>query len=291
MVCMSESTEWDEPRIGWKEWFKRNLVGLFSAALVGGKRHSDYLTKLGMPGERIFLGYDAVDNRYFSDKAEAIRSDAEEVRRQHGLPQDYFLASARFVEKKNLPRLLDAYALYRTSCGTSAPWSLVLLGDGALRHGLESQLGVLGLRDHVMMPGFKQVADLPAYYALAGALIHPSTVEPWGLVVNEAMASGLPVLVSNRCGCAPELVCEGVNGFTFDPLKVEEIAQKMMRVSASDFPRAAFGKKSREIVAEWGPGKILRGWDCRQAIEAALASPPAVPTRVDRALLRMIRYR
>jgi len=286
---MSESTEWDEPRTGWKEWIKRKLVGLFPSALAGGKRHSDYLTKLGMPAERIFLGYDAVDNRYFGNKAEEIRPYGEEARRQYGLPPDYFLASARFVEKKNLPRLLEAYALYRTSCRSPAPWSLVLLGDGSLRDALELQLGALGLRDHVMMPGFKQVADLPAYYALAGAFVHPSTVEPWGLVVNEAMASGLPVLVSNRCGCAPELVGEGVNGFTFDPLHVEELARKMLRLSAPDFPRAAFGKKSREIVAGWGPERFARGLS--QAIEAALASPPVVPTWIDRALLWVLRQR
>ncbi|HEV3271721.1 MAG TPA: glycosyltransferase [Candidatus Methylacidiphilales bacterium] len=287
MVCMSESTEWDEPRTGWKEWIKRRLVGLFSSALVGGKRHSDYLTKLGMPAERIFMGYDAVDNRFFSEKAKEIGACGGEARRKHGLPEDYFLASARFVEKKNLPRLLEAYALYRGSCET--PWPLALLGDGLLRGALESQLGALGLRDHVMMPGFKQVSDLPAYYALAGAFIHPSTVEPWGLVVNEAMASGLPVLVSNRCGCVPELVSEGVNGFTFDPLNVKELAQKMAQVSAPGFPRTVFGAKSSEIVAEWGCERFARGLS--EAIEVALAGPPVVSTRLDRALPRVLKHR
>jgi 1,2-diacylglycerol 3-alpha-glucosyltransferase len=289
MVCMSESTEWDEPRIGWKEWIKRKLVGLFSSALVGGERHRDYLTKLGMPGERIFLGYDAVDNRYFHDKTEEIRKHREEVRRQYGLPQDYFLASARFVEKKNLPRLLEAYALYRTSCQTPVSWSLVLLGDGSLRAALELKRDELGLRDHVIMPGFKQIADLPAYYALAGTFIHPSTVEPWGLVVNEAMASGLPVLVSNRCGCAQELVNEGANGFTFDPLNVKEMARKMLQISGADLPRSGFGKKSREIVAEWNPERFASGLS--QAVEAALANPPTGSTFMDHALLRIITRR
>ena len=287
MVCLSESTAWDEPRIGWKEWIKKKLVGLFSAALVGGERHRDYLTKLGMPAQRIFLGYDAVDNAYFHSRAQAVRSDADKMRRHYNLPQDYFLASARFVEKKNLPRLLEAYALYRTSCGT--PSSLVLLGDGPLRSVLESKKDALDLRDHVVMPGFKQVADLPAYYALARAFIHPSTIEPWGLVVNEAMACGLPVLVSNRCGCAPELVRDGVNGFTFDPLDVDEMARQMARVSASDFPRDAFGEKSGEIVGEWCSERFARGLS--QAIEAALNLSPVIPTPVESALLWMLRQR
>lgn len=287
MVCMSESTAWDEPRVGWKEWIKKKLVGLFSAALVGGERHRDYLAKLGMPSDRIFLGYDAVDNAYFYSRAEAIRSNADKIRRRYNLPQDYFLASARFVEKKNLSRLLEAYALYRISCET--PSSLVLLGDGPLRSVLESKRDALDLCDHVVMPGFKQVADLPAYYALARAFIHPSTIEPWGLVVNEAMACGLPVLVSNRCGCAPELVSDGVNGFTFDPLDVKEMARQMARVSAPDFPRAAFGAKSGEIVAEWCPERFARGLS--QAIEAALGLSPIIPNPVASALLWVLRQR
>jgi len=287
MICMSESTAWDEPRVGWKEWIKKKLVGLFSSALVGGERHRDYLTKLGMPSERIFCGYDAVDNAYFYRRAEVIRADAEKMRRQYGLPQDYYLASARFVKKKNLPRLLEAYALYRRSCET--PSALVLLGDGPLRSMLEAKRDALDLRDHVVMPGFKQVADLPAYYALARAFIHPSIIEPWGLVVNEAMACGLPVLVSDRCGCAPELVRDGVNGFTFDPLDVEEMARHIARVSAPDFPRAAFGEKSGEIVAEWSPERFARGLS--QAIEAALKLSPVVPSSVQSGLLWILQRR
>jgi glycosyltransferase involved in cell wall biosynthesis len=235
VVVMSESTEWDEARAGWKEWVKRKLVGLCSAALVGGNPQKNYMVKLGMPAERIFLGYDAVDNGYFAENAEKlktetlktegakeVRSREPEVRKKYGLPEKYFLASARFIEKKNLARLLQAYARYRKNAETlkaemlksegrkkesrkqkmenknefqfsdfsvSAfdPWSLVLLGDGVLRSSLESQVSSLGLQHCVHLPGFKQYPDLPAYYARAGAFIHASTTEQWGLVVNEAL--------------------------------------------------------------------------------------------------------
>src|SRR5207244_4064698 len=102
---------------------------------------------------------------------------------------------------KNLPRLLEAFAGYRRLAGDAA-WELVLLGDGPLRPELVALLKDLELDGHVLLPGFKQYDELPAYYGLAGAFIHASTTEQWGLVVNEAMASGLPVLVSDRCGCA-----------------------------------------------------------------------------------------
>jgi glycosyltransferase involved in cell wall biosynthesis len=285
MVCMSESTEWDERRVGWKEAIKSKMVRLFSSALVGGKRHAEYLEKLGMPTGRIAFGYDAVDNRYFEGAADEVRADEEGYRSRFQLPPRYFLASARFVEKKNLARLLNAYALYRKASATD-PWSLVLLGDGRLRGELESKRESLGLLEHVSMPGFKQIEELPTYYSLAGAFVHASTVEPWGLVVNEAMASGLPVLVSNRCGCVEELVKEGVNGFTFDPLRVEEIAERMQQVAAESFPRTDYGRKSREIVAGWGPGKFAEGLS--QAVTIAMQRPAHSPTLLDQGLLWMI---
>ena len=91
------------------------------------------------------------------------------------------------------------------------------------------------------------------YYGLASAFILPSTTEQWGLVVNEAMASGLPVLVSNRCGCAAELVKEGSNGYTFNPLEIGEIADLMLNIGAAGVDRSAMGQKSREIIANWSP--------------------------------------
>ena len=158
MIVMSESARQDESRTWWKEAMKRRMVDLFSAALVGGQRHVEYLAELGMPRERVFIGYDVVDNHYFRQKAEEIRSQRSsasanqpshkamagqeatadrEVRKKYGLPQNYFLASARFVEKKNLPMLIQAYAEYRDrSQGTGvtdpgynagAPWDLVLV--------------------------------------------------------------------------------------------------------------------------------------------------------------------
>jgi glycosyltransferase involved in cell wall biosynthesis len=370
-VAMSESTEWDEARSAWREAVKQRIVGLCSAALVGGSPHKDYLVQLGMPAERVFFGYDAVDNGYFADKVAEVRSQKSEVRRKHGLPENYFLASARFIEKKNLPRLLKAYARYRelaekTESGKQPgevasqrlhgpgkvenqnefqpgsapapgatfdasskdsgfapfqlsefqlsafnPWPLVLLGDGALRSDLCRLISDLSLQDSVLLPGFKQYPDLPAYYGLANAFIHASTTEQWGLVVNEAMASGLPVLVSNRCGCAADLVQEGGNGFTFDPDNVEQLAQLMLKISALPSPPrsgrgqgevsssnsdpasnishqssslAQMGDASRQIIANWGPERFAQG--LQAAAEKAMAVGPKHASWFDRLLLQ-----
>ena len=186
----------------WREWLKRRIVRLFAAALVGGAPQAAYARELGMPEEAIFQGYDAVDNVYFAEQAARVRDMAEVERARLDLPVRFFLAASRFVAKKNLFRLLDAYAAYRQRAGAGA-WHLVLLGDGALRAQIESRIVRLDLIGRVMLPGFKQYEELPAWYGLARAFVHASTTEQWGLVVNEAMASGLPVLVSERCGCAP----------------------------------------------------------------------------------------
>jgi 1,2-diacylglycerol 3-alpha-glucosyltransferase len=334
-VVMSESTEWDEARSAWREAVKRRIVGLCSTALVGGQPHKDYMVKLGMPPERVFLGYDAVDNSYFAAEAAKWQKQPgevegqtlhgprkSEVRRKFGLPENYFLASARFVEQKNLPRLIEAYARYRelvkkaenlpgevekqtlhgprkagdTSPRPSpqggegvVPWELVLLGDGALRPTLTALRAALGLDACVHLPGFKQYPDLPAYYGLANAFIHASTKEPWGLVVNEAMASGLPVLVSNRCGCAPDLVKDGMNGFTFDPYGVEQLADLMLKVSAFNFPLSAFADASKRIVADWGPERFAAG--LKAAADKAVEVGPQRASWMARLLVRALLLR
>jgi glycosyltransferase involved in cell wall biosynthesis len=284
MVLMSESSRQDEPRSWWKEAIKRRIVGLYSAALVGGQHHVEYLVNLGMPRERVFTGYDVVDNDYFAGRAAEIRNSKAEIRSTYGLPENYFLASARFVEKKNLPWLIRAYAQYRqeSQTGGSATWKLVLLGDGPLRETLNSQLSTLNLNEHVYFPGFKSYAELPVYYAFANAFVHASTSEQWGLVVNEAIASGLPVIVSNLCGCAPELVIG--NGFTFDPTNEQELTARLLEMAAlSNEQRKHLGDNSFRIAANFAPERFGEGLE--RATSLAMGVPQKKVGVIDRALL------
>ena len=309
VVLMSESNETDAPRQWLKERIKQRVVRLCGTGLVGGSCAVNYLARLGLAKARIFQGYDAVDNDYFASSAEEAREHCSKIGNTHGLPEKFFLASGRFVEKKNLSRLLQAYARYRALCASPLrlergegrgevsspsspqPWNLVLLGDGPLRSSLLALRSSLGLEHCVRMPGFKQYGELPSYYGLASAFVHASTVEQWGLVVNEAMASGLPVLVSNRCGCAPDLVQEGVNGFTFDPLDIEQLALLLLRVSGfSPVSLSAFGAASRQIIGRWSPAFFADSlW---KATQAALALPSRKPSLLDRILVwGLLRFR
>lgn len=280
-LAMSASQVHDRPRSALREQVKRRIVRFYSAALVGGRRHAEYCARLGVPNHRIFTGYDVVDNEHFARGAAAARSDAL-LRRHMGLPERFFLVSCRFEPVKNLPGLLEAYARYRRVA--TQPWALVLLGDGRLAGQVRREIRRLALADSVLLPGFRQYHELPAYYGLASCFILASTSETWGLVVNEAMAAGLPVLVSNRCGCAPELVEEGRNGFTFDPYNVEELAGLMLRISAlSEEQVWAMGERSREIISRWTPETFAES--LVKAVEAAVRAPQVKATLFDRALL------
>jgi 1,2-diacylglycerol 3-alpha-glucosyltransferase len=286
-ILMTESTARDAARRPWKEAVKRRIAARFGAALAGGTAHLAYLRELGMPPERVFDGYDVVDNDHFARAADATRESAIQARCRLGLPERYFLASCRFVEKKNLCGLLEGFARYRDRAGPQ-PWHLVLLGDGQLRPRLLERVAERGLRDLVHLPGFQQYERLPAFYGLAGAFVLASTSEPWGLVVNEAMAAGLPVLVSDRCGCAPDLVVPGVNGYRFDPLDPERLADLLLHVAADGCDRQGLARAGRAIIAEWTPERFAG--NLRRAAIAALATP-AGGGSVDRLLIRLLMLR
>jgi glycosyltransferase involved in cell wall biosynthesis len=288
-IVMSESTAQDDRRRWHKEIIKKRVVRLFSAGLVGGQLHADYLTALGMPRAMIFPGYDVVDNDYFAHAAAAARQDEAATRATFKVPAAYFLASSRFIPKKNLPGLLQAYAAYRAKAGGRHA-KLVLLGDGPSRaHVLEVQKD-LSLDEDLILPGFVQYQHLPAYYAFALAFVHASTIEPWGLVVNEAMACGLPVIVSNRCGCAGELVKHARNGYGFDPANEEELAETLLTMTGLSLERRAMmGQASLSTIAGFAPAAFALG--ARQAWTAASSVPAPHLKSSDALLLRVLSAR
>ncbi|HTB34245.1 MAG TPA: glycosyltransferase, partial [bacterium] len=264
----SQST--DHPRSWHKERLKSLVVGRYSTAFVGGKSSADYAMALGMPADRIFSGYDVVDNLHFEQGAQRARAD-QGLRQAMALPARYWLASNRFVPPKNLPMLLRAYGRYRAQAGDGA-YELVLLGDGPLKAELLALRAGLGLEASVRMPGFAQYQELPAYYGLASAFVHVSTVEPWGLVINEAMAAGLPLLCSRACGCAPDLLLEGADGFGFDPFNEDDLVRAMLALGQLDpAGLAAMGAAGRAHIQAWGPDRF--GASLAQAAQAALALP------------------
>lgn len=252
-IVTTDSNEHDFPRSGTIEMVKRRLLSLFSAGWAAGTRSAAYLEKLGMPKERIVVGpVNTIDLRHFASGAEAARNEEAGKRASLGLPKHYFLSVSRLAPEKNLPGLVRAFAKYRARAGSQA-WDLVVVGEGPSRPEIERVIAACGLGSSVMMPGWISFADLPAYYGLASAFVLASVREPWGVVVNEAAAASLPLLVSKRAGSAPELVTEGCNGFTFDPSDIDEIAARLWQLGLEPVDLAGMGSESKRIVAHWSP--------------------------------------
>ena len=273
-IAMSETRAADGRRVWWKEWVKSRIVRSFDAALCGGESHKRYLVRLGMPEERIALGYNVVDNDFFKSRTADCGT---------WIDGPYFLASNRFVERKNLGRLVEGYKIFQDSAlqiqvEKMGLWPLVLLGDGELRDELEAQCVELGLEvaepenlkltsyklktprggGCVVFPGFRQIGELRAFYAGAGAFVHPALEEPWGLVINEAMASGLPVLSSRNVGAAEELVVDGKTGLLFDPRDVNSIAESLFKMfSMSEPARRKMGVEAREMLERKAPSRAF----------------------------------
>lgn len=256
-ILMSETKRDDARRRWWKDQLKsRLLVRRFDAALVGARPHLEYLVELGFPRERVFVGYDVVDNSFFHERADAARAEADSARRRDPrIPaRPFFLCVTRLIERKNVKRLVEAYTDYRRQVGSDDPWDLAICGSGEEEAQIRSLARDRNVEDAVHLPGFVSYQQIGDWYGLANAFIHPALDEPWGLVVNEACAAGLPILGSGTVGACYELVKENENGFLFDPRSTEAIAGVMATVHQLD-ERAlkALGAKSRRLVAAFTP--------------------------------------
>jgi glycosyltransferase involved in cell wall biosynthesis len=242
---MTESTRQDHGRVWWKETVKKLLLKvLFDGAIAGGRRHVAYLKELGVRG-RIGHCYDVVDNQFFSIGAQ----QAQTAGRPDHLPSRYFLYVGRLAGEKNLSMLLRSFSAYRRRGGD---WPLILVGDGPERGALEALAAEERVADGVHFAGQRSTEEIVPYYAFAGCFVLPSVREPWGLVVNEAMAAGLPVIVSEKCGCVEDLVAPGLNGFCFDPSRQEQLTEALSRITRlTPSERAEMGAASREQVGKY----------------------------------------
>jgi glycosyltransferase involved in cell wall biosynthesis len=236
-----------------KRTVRRWRVAQVDAAIVGGRLHAEYLEDLGVDPAVMQIGYDVVDNAHFGTPVGALPSWADTVPKKRS-----FFANTRFLERKGIDALLKAFARYR-QLSTGEAWHLVISGSGALEREWKELAVRLGLERCVHWPGFLQYDELPRAYQYAGAFVHASRREPWGLVVNEAAAAGLPLLVGRRVGAACELLHDGDNGFLVDPDNQESFARRLLEMATiSDVERRRMGERSRFLVSAFGPDRFGR---------------------------------
>ncbi|PWC43548.1 glycosyltransferase family 4 protein [Azospirillum sp. TSO22-1] len=265
LVAMQASKFDDKPRFLTRELGKALFYAPYQAGLAGSERTRDYLRLLGIPGERIFLGYDTLS-------LDRIRALAGTPPAPDGTPWTgrHFTIIARFVPKKNLLRAVEAYALYRDLAGAGAR-PLHLCGSGPLEAELRAAVERHGLAGHVIFRGFLQEKGIAETLGTTLALLLPSTEEQFGLVVNEALAMGLPVVLSDVCGARDLLVRQGVNGHVVEPDNPEGLARAMLALSGdeAEWQRMSLAGRAFQPVADAG--------HFAEAVEKALASLNALP--------------
>ncbi|MGH2808636.1 MAG: glycosyltransferase family 4 protein [Actinomycetota bacterium] len=223
----------------------KGLNALVSAFLTIGTRNEEFYDKLGVPRPKRFSVPYAVDNDRF--QLEAGRMTKGEARRALALPADrtIVLFAGKLIPVKRPDLLLEAFM------AASSPSSqLVFVGDGELRAGLEGRVEEAGATN-VSFLGFLNQSQIGTAYKAADLFALPSDFEPWGLVVNEAMNFGLPVVISDEVGCAADLVEGRGTGAVFPKGDAEALGDVLRRLLAEPLRLAGMGEKARSVISSW----------------------------------------
>jgi glycosyltransferase involved in cell wall biosynthesis len=213
---------------------------------------------MGVSERKIFIVPYSVDNDRFIEIANHTRSDRAETRKRYGVPIDRpsILFAAKFTRQKRPSDLLEAVRMLNTEIGA---FSVIMAGSGELETELRRFCVERGL-NNVVFSGFVNQSELPALYAASDVFVLPSGAdEHWGLAVNEAMCAGLPVVVSREVGCVPDLVTEGINGFTPSVGDIKALARALRLLIQDESLRAQQGKASLARISRWGHRQCLEG--------------------------------
>ncbi|HXM63775.1 MAG TPA: glycosyltransferase family 4 protein [Terriglobales bacterium] len=238
------------------ELLKAKFLRRCDAFVVPGKSSIEYLRNYGVPEDTIFTAPNAVDTEFFAERADMIRRDPAMHREALHLPARFFLFAGRLVPEKGIFDLVRAYSTLTPELREKI--GLVFVGDGVARTALQ-QCAATIRPGSIHFAGFAQRERLPTYYALAEALIFPTHTDPWGLVVNEAMACGLPVMCSDAAGCVADLVENGSNGRVFPTGDVSQLASAMDELARDAELRSLMGQRSKERIAQYSPAAWAAG--------------------------------
>jgi 1,2-diacylglycerol 3-alpha-glucosyltransferase len=245
------------------ELFKTNFLRRCDAFVVPGKSSIEYLRNYSVPEDTIFTAPNAVDTEFFAQGAAVIRRDPAMHRASLQLPARFFLFAGRLVPEKGIFDLIRAYGALAPELREEI--SLAFVGDGVARSALQECAAAIR-PGSIHFAGFAQRNRLPAYYALAEALVLPTHTDTWGLVVNEAMACGLPIICSEVAGCVADLVENGWNGRVFSAGDVSQLTFAMDELARDAELGSLMGQRSRERIAQYSPAAWAAGM--------ASAAPP-----------------
>jgi glycosyltransferase involved in cell wall biosynthesis len=256
-ILWVESTDQDlRSRNRMIEFLKNKFMRRCSAFVVPGKASFQYVRNYGAREEDIFTAPNAVDTELFAGRAAAVRQDDKLRRQGLQLPERFFLFVGRLVGEKGVLDLLEAYG--KLTPALRAAIGLVFVGEGSARAELARRATQIE-PGQVQCAGFVHRDQLASYYALADVFIFPSHTDPWGLVVNEAMACGLPVISSDAAGCTEDLVEDHWNGRVVRRGDVAQLASAMENLGQDSAVRAQMGNHSRERILSYSPEACADG--------------------------------
>ncbi len=247
-------------RPAWKRILKRTILFLLfkriSSFLAIGTLNTEYYKHYGVPVGKIFHTPYAVDNEFFSGKYRTLYKERDRIKKEFGIACDLpvILYASKMIPRKRAMDLLKAYEMIQKKFDAA----LVFVGDGIEKPVLEAYAENLNL-ENVHFVGFKNQTELPALFVIADIFVLPSTDEPWGLVINEAMNFGLPVITTDKVGAAPDLVKHGGNGFIYPAGDIEKLASYLIRLLQDSHLREKMGKRSLEIIDRWSFKEDMEG--------------------------------
>jgi glycosyltransferase involved in cell wall biosynthesis len=248
-----------------KEVLIRALFRQIDHFLAIGTSSKEYFEAYGVEPARITISPYTVDNAYFLERSAEARRDPAAVRRGLGLPADrpLFLYCSKILPHKRPLDLLRAFAIARRS----AKCALAYVGDGAQLGELKAEIARLGLGDDVFVLGFRNQSELPAIYGASDVFVQASELEPWGMVVNEAMACGAAICASDRIGSAYDLI-RG-NGAMFPVGDVDRLGALLAGWARNPAQISEMKKASLKRIAEWSVTQTADG--VIAGVKAALA--------------------
>ncbi len=238
------------------EALKRKFIQQCTAFIVPGRASLEYVREYCVSAQRIFVAPNAVDTHFFARHSEKVRRDPGTHRKILNLPARFFLFAGRLVPQKGIFDLLEAYAMLPPALRHQV--ALVLVGDGPSRAEISRRAAAIkcGL---VRIAAFAQREQLASYYALAETFVFPTHTDPWGLVVNEAAACGLPIIASDAAGCVPDLLEDHRNGRVIPAHDIAQLAMAMEELASDAQLRAVMGQRSRDRVHQYSPQACAAG--------------------------------
>lgn len=233
----------------------RAILRLPRGFMVSGHLNAEYYRHYGADPARFHLQPFAIDNDRFRTAAQFAPGERGTLRARFGATSNdlVLVFSGKLVPRKDPLTLLRAVAAMRHRDRTV----VLILGNGELRAALTEFAQANALRVH--FAGFVNQQELPKFYAAGDVLVLPSTYEPRGLVVNEAMASGLMPVVSDRCGCIGDLAIDGDNALVFPAGDSTALARQFDRLIDDPALRERMTRRSQEIIAGWSFDRAVEG--------------------------------